>query len=232
MSLQLLSEEPSTWRQQSLPQPPRPKQALSLSFRRRLLACSTTSASRCRLRVCLPRPRDGDCQTDRSLPNTGLLTAERWLFLRACPLPALQCMSLQPVTHSFLCSVLRPWPWPSSAPHSHNLSLVCSSQLSACLCLLSLCGCIFHYLPCQPLSSFCRPHVRSPLGSTQFSSRPVDGAPSPGRAVCPPDTRQEKRRARQNQRLRPEDRHAARAPPRLPLCMRARRRRHLGPPLR
>ena len=62
---QLLSEEPSTWRQQSLPQPPRPRQALSFSFRRRLLACSTTSASRCRLRVCLPRPRDGDCQTDR-----------------------------------------------------------------------------------------------------------------------------------------------------------------------
>ena len=47
-------------------------------------------------------------------PNTGLLTAERWLFLRACPLPALQCMSLQPVTHSFLCSVLRP---SGPAPH-------------------------------------------------------------------------------------------------------------------
>ena len=134
-TLQPLFEEPSTWRQQLLPRLQRPKQALSFSSRRRPLACSTTSASRCRPRACLPRPRDGDYKTDRSLPTSGPTTAGDGSSCELCqtsyPLPALPCISLQPLARYILCCALSgPWPWPGSVPRSRHLSLACAPAVS------------------------------------------------------------------------------------------------------
>ena len=199
-TLQLPSEEPSTWRQQLLPRLLRPKQALSFSFRRRLLACSTTSASRCRLRVCPPRPRDGDCQTDRSLPISGPLTAGGWLFLHA---------------------VSNKLPFASSAVHFFA-TFGRSHPLQCALRPLALARLRATRSPPQPGMSVPAITVRLPLPLTSALSAPPFILPPP----CPLSsglnsvlqqacgwrpvawayympTRQEKRRARQNQGLRP-----------------------------
>ena len=47
------------------------------------------------------------------------------------PLPALPCISLQPLARYILCCALSgPWPWPGSVPRSRHLSLACAPAVS------------------------------------------------------------------------------------------------------
>ena len=137
-TLQPLFEEPRTWRQQLL-------HGFSAQSK---LCHSAPDAARwpaVLLQHHNPTRPTGHCRhLARRLPEDG---SSCELCQTSYPLPALPCISLQPLARYILCCALSgPWPWPGSVPRSRHLSLACLPLLSAYLPSLSLHGCLY-YLP-------------------------------------------------------------------------------------
>ena len=134
--------ELNVWRQHRLPRLRCLMQVRPFNFRRRLLACNTTSASPCRPRVSLPRPRDRGHKFGRPSPTSCPAAAGRWIFLRAASnilLPAGSALHFPANSgslHVLLCA-LRPLvtTWTFATPPMSQLGLTTSaaSPFTACV---------------------------------------------------------------------------------------------------